>query len=334
MRTRRRPFPSLLCAVVVLAASCSAGNGHRSATTTTRPTTPAATVRFAPLTGLATTAPGRAALSVEINHTPETLTTGINLADVVYEYVVEGGITRLVAVFNSQVPARIGPIRSVRRTEASIVWPLGGVFAFSGGAQYALNSIDTAPVVRVQASNAGRSMFLDPHGYPPNNLYGNGTLLFAKARRASEPQPVFAYRQANTTVVGRSVSSFVVGFQAGYAILWTWNHQTGTWNRTAFGKPEKTTDGVQLGAKNVVVMFVTYKGGVGRFGAQAELIGHGNALVFTAGKLVQGRWSRSRNTQPTTLRDAHGQTIRLTPGQTWVEILPTSYTVTLASSRV
>jgi hypothetical protein len=334
MLTRRRAFPSLLFAVVVLVASCSGGNGKHSATTTTRPTTAPATVRFEPLTGLATTAPSRAALSVEINHTNGPLTTGVDLADVVYEYVVEGGYTRLVAVFNSQVPDRIGPIRSVRPTEASIVWPLGGTFAFSGGAQYALNSINTAPVVRVQETNAGAALLRDPHGLPPNNLYGQGNLLFATARRASAPQPLFAYRQPSTKVVGRSVSSFVVGFQAGFAILWTWDHQTARWTRTAFGKPEKSTDGVQLGAKNVVVIFVTYKGGVGRFGAQAELTGHGNASVFTAGKRVQGRWSRPRNTQPAKLRDAHGQPIRLAPGQTWVEVIPTSYEVAFSPRRI
>jgi hypothetical protein len=316
--------------VLLLAAGCSGGGGRRSSPTTTRPTTPTATIRFAPLTGLATTAPSRAALSVDINHTPETVTTGVDLADVVYEYVVEGGITRLVAVFNSQLPDRIGPIRSVRRTEASIVSPLGGVFAFSGGAQYALNSIDTAPVARVQESNAGAAMFRDPHGYPPNNLYGRGRLLFAKARRATAPLPLFAYRQQDTPAVGRTVSSFVVGFVSNYAVTWTWDREAATWTRSFFGRPEKGTDGVQLGAKNVVVMFGTYQGGVGTEGAQAQLLGRGNAWVFTAGKVVTGQWSRPTNTRPAQLRDAHGQTIRLTPGQTWVEILPTSYRVTLS----
>jgi hypothetical protein len=329
----------LLALVVLIVAGCSSGSGKRSTTTTTvrRVLHPTSTVRLAPLTGLPTSGPGRAALSVEINHTPGNaifggFLTGVDHADVVYEYVVEGGITRLVAVFNSQLPDRIGPIRSVRRTEASIVWPLGGVFAFSGGAQYALNSIDTAPVVRVQESNAGAAMFRDPKGYPPNNLYGNGTLLVAKARRTSEPQPLFAYHPRDTPVVGRSVSSFVVGFQAGYAITWTWDPQTATWTRQAFSAPEKTATGVQLGAMNVVVMFVQYTPRVDVQGAQAQLLGHGKAMVFSDGKLSTGQWSRTNNTQPAEFRDANGQTIRLTPGQTWVELIPTTFPVTLSPS--
>ena len=70
---------------------------------------------------------------------------GVHQADVVYEEVVEGGITRLAAIFNSHAPERVGPVRSVRKTDQSIVWPIGGIFVYSGGAQYAIDSINTAP---------------------------------------------------------------------------------------------------------------------------------------------------------------------------------------------
>src|SRR5262247_4069769 len=49
----------------------------------------------------------------------------------------------------------IGPVRSVRKTDQSLVWPLGGVFAYSGGAQYAIDSINTAPVVQLDETRAG-----------------------------------------------------------------------------------------------------------------------------------------------------------------------------------
>ncbi len=78
---------------------------------------------------------------------------GVDQADVVYEEVVEGGITRLAAIFNSQAPDRVGPVRSVRKTDQSLVWPIGGVFAYSGG----------APVRdRVDQHRAGRAARRDP----------------------------------------------------------------------------------------------------------------------------------------------------------------------------
>ena len=137
----------------------------------------------APLTGLPD--PGgaaltRPALTVKIENTPEALPQwGINQADVVYEEIVNGGITRLAAIFNSQAPAKIGPVRSVRPTDTQVVWPLGGIFAFSGGAPYAIDSIETAPVKLIDESSAGTAMFRDPDLEAPHNLFAIGSALFA-----------------------------------------------------------------------------------------------------------------------------------------------------------
>jgi len=80
----------------------------------------------------------------------------------VYEEIVEGGITRLAAIFYTHLPSIVGPVRSVRRTDREIVFPIGGIFAFSGGAEYAVKSIETAPVKLYDQFNAGDTMFRDP----------------------------------------------------------------------------------------------------------------------------------------------------------------------------
>ena len=137
-------------AVVLLATACG-GSGKKAAkkqsatTTTTNPKV----VPVAPLTGLPDpkdVARKRPAVTVKINNTSSGQQHGVEQADVVYEEVVEGGITRLAAIFNSQAPDKVGSVRSVRKTDQSIVWPIGGIFAYSGGAQYAIDSINTAPV--------------------------------------------------------------------------------------------------------------------------------------------------------------------------------------------
>ena len=98
--------------------------------------------RVAALTGLpdpTAVTKRRSALTIKIDNTPQAHPQyGINKADVVYEEIVEGGITRLAAIFNSNLPTKVGPVRSVRRTDREIVFPIGGIFAFSGGAQYAI----------------------------------------------------------------------------------------------------------------------------------------------------------------------------------------------------
>src|SRR6185436_16189014 len=143
-RTRRITVITSAVVVVVLVAgvviALVAGGGDKkeaappeSTTTTTRHV---AKVLRAPLTGLPDKkgeSLKRPAVTVKVNNTDAAKQFGVHEADVVYEEVVEGGITRLAAIFNSHAPGRVGPVRSVRKTDHSLVQPIRGVFAYSGG---------------------------------------------------------------------------------------------------------------------------------------------------------------------------------------------------------
>src|ERR1700722_19258395 len=175
----RRALPAVVI-VVVLAAIGGLVFFRAHKTTPTPPTTTTTTTTLpvystAPLTGLPDPtglSVKRPALTIKIENTPQALPQwGIDQADVVYEEIVNGGITRLAAIFNSHAPAKVGPVRSVRPTDTQVVWPLRGIFAYSGGAPYAGASIETAPVKLVDESSAGAAMFRDPDLYPPHNLF-------------------------------------------------------------------------------------------------------------------------------------------------------------------
>jgi len=137
---RRSP----LFLAVVLSISAIATGVSGADTTTTTSTSPTTTTtlktivvyrRVAALTGLpdpTAVTKRRSALTIKMDNTPQAHPQyGINEADVVYEEIVEGGITRLAAIFNSNLPTKVGPVRSVRRTDREIVFPIGGIFAFS-----------------------------------------------------------------------------------------------------------------------------------------------------------------------------------------------------------
>jgi len=322
-----------LVAAVALAA-CGGGkhNAKSSTTTTTAPKGPA----VAPLTGLPDTtgARQRCAITVKIDNTPWSQPKyEVDQADVVYEEVVEAGYTRLAAIFNSHTPDRVGSVRSVRKTDQSIVWPIGGVFVYAGGAPYALASINTAPVVRLDETTAGPLMFRDNSRHAPYNLYAHVDQMYAKCGKPVPPPPLFTYRAAHAPVGGVPATTVHVGFQGSpsFAVTWTWDPANGTWKRSIFGSSETTASGQQLAPKNVVVMFVNYVGGDpahDNIGAEAVLTGTGRALVFTAGKQITGTWSRPDKSRPARLLNAAGQQIALTPGQTWVELPDVSYTVT------
>ena len=295
-------------------------------TTTTERTTTTIPLPIAPLTGLSDPsrlAGTRPALTVKIENTPEALPQrGIDHADVIYEEIVEGCITRLAAVFNSSAPAQIGPIRSVRRSDREIVWPIGGLFTYSGGAPYAVRSIATAPVKTINETSAGLAMFRDNAGrIAPNNLYGVGPKLFNFGGTPVPPPALFQYRATGDKLKGPAVSSFHIGFAGGYAVSYFWNPKSFGWDRTMFNQPDVTVDGARLSPKNVVVMTVHYLGQVCELGAEANLVGSGKVQVFTGGHEVDGTWKRAQISNVTGYYDAKGHVITMTPGQTWVELI-------------
>ncbi len=188
-------------ALVVALAAC--GGGAKSAAkkvAAAKALAKAKAVPVAPLTGLPDPTGAslkRCAITVKIDNRLEGHPKyGVDQADVVYEEVVEGGYTRLAAIFNSHDPDRVGPVRSVRKTDQSLVWPIGGVFAYSGGAPYAIASIDTAPVVRLDETLAGPLMFRDHSRNAPFNLYARVNFMYSKCGTPVPPPALFTYRTA------------------------------------------------------------------------------------------------------------------------------------------
>ena len=310
----------------------------KKATTTTKPRPP-----VAPLTGVddpGGVAAKRCAVTVKIDNTQAGHPKyNVDLADIVYEEVVEGGITRLAAVFNSHNPDRVGPVRSVRKSDHLIVTPLKGVFAYSGGAPDSVASIQQAPVVRLDESAAGDAMFRDHSRNAPWNLYANVDRMYASCKDPA-PGPQFTYRDPSEAVTtGTPVVSALVNFRAGFEVRWTWDPPSRTWKRRIFAEPEVTATGFQFAPQNVVILFAPYTGGDPRpqyfmYGAEAQLVGTGPLKVLTGGKLIEGTWSRANAASPTKLLDSAGNEIRLAPGQTWVEIPEPSYTVDVEAAPV
>lgn len=307
-----------------------------SSTTMSLPKTKTKTLHVAPLTGLPDPlemTKHRSALTIKIDNTPEAMPQyGIENADVVYEEIVEGGITRLAAIFNTRLPTVVGPVRSVRRTDREIVFPIGGVFAFSGGAEYAVRSIETAPVKLYNESNSGSAMFRDPKRYPPHNLFANAALLMKKDGLPRPPPALFTYRPRSQGVRGPRVRSFVVGFAEGFAATYSWDATSRSWDRSVFGLPDVAANGVRISPRNVIVMSVNYVGGVGVIDSYAQLLGSGSVEVFSGGRLQRGTWSRPSLRQRAVYRNLSGKLIKLTPGQTWVELLDVSEHVSITSA--
>jgi hypothetical protein len=334
-------------ALGVAVATGGGGSSHAAGTTspttdgrsTTVPPSTAPRPAIAPLTGLpdpSGESQTRPALAVKVENTPDARPqVGIDQADVVYEEEVEGNITRFLAIFNSTAPDTIGPVRSVRLQDPDIVWPIHGIFAYSGGAADPVDAINAAPVHAIDNSaaiaNGVNGMERDAPGQPPrqspHNLYGHGPALFSLGGDPKPPPPLFAYSVPGVPPppdadLGAPVISTRIGFLAGYDPTYTWDAASGTWKRFQEGAPHLVVGGNQIAPTNVVVQFTQYDGV-----SNGQTIGEGDVWVFTDGRVRKGRWVRPDREQPAHYVDANGLPILLRPGRTWVELLPADYPV-------
>jgi hypothetical protein len=317
-----RPAVSGLLAVALTIAAGAA------ITATSTPSAATVTPGRAPLTGRADPTGGtrgHAALAVKIENTPEARPqAGLDDADVVYEEVVEGGITRFWAVFDSRIPTAVGPIRSVRALDPDLVAPLHAVVAYSGGTAPNVDAIRAATTTWVDETNADGAFYRTPDRLAPHNLYARAPQLLTRGRPAAPPA-LFSYSTGPPS--GTPVRGMTLGFAPPYDVTYTYAATTRTWVRSYHGVPHRAASGSVLAPTNVIVQFVDYTG----TGA-ARLVGDAPtqaAWVFTAGRRIEGHWSKPDATTPTRFTDRTGAPIGLRPGPTWVELLPTGATVQL-----
>src|SRR3954447_431467 len=288
-----------------------------------------------PLTGLESGAvPPHPALGVKIENSLDARPqTGLPSADLVWEEVVEGGITRFVAVYHSVLPTEIGPVRSVRPMDPAIAAPLHGIFAFSGGQPAYVGAIADAGL-QVLSFDAGNDGFYRIGSRrAPHNVYAAPLTLVGQADAAHQAAPAPQFEIAATPDQATAVTG---GTPAGQLDLtlsgvshprWTWSAPDAAWVRAEGSTPSVDADGTPLRATNVVVVRVDVVNTSGRAPAgnpvpETLLQGRGEALVATGGRTLPVTWVKNSPAERLVLLDAAGNPVRLAPGNTWVELVP------------
>lgn len=287
---------------------------------------------------------------------------GIDGADLVVEELVEGGMTRFVSFFQSTIPDEIGPIRSARHVDASIVSPLADYFVFSGASGVTRNYFDaniSADIVRV--NEGGDGMHRTKYHPAPHNVYLYPMeVVSSNKAKASETtglfvRPVVATPAASTSETpaasgspvptsttsvitsGEPVSSVRLQFAKGNKPGWTWDAAKGVWLRDDGSKPHMAISGSQISAANLVVLRVTtvdagYRDPAGGYVPRTVLEGTGAGFAVVGDKKIAITWSKPDVKSPITLTDASGAVVGLLPGITWVELIPAEGDVTFPAA--
>ncbi|MDQ4149918.1 MAG: DUF3048 domain-containing protein [Actinomycetota bacterium] len=319
----------------------------------------AARPALCPLTG--TQAPAgldvtRPALGTKIdNAAPARPQAGLEAADIVYEEIAEGGITRFLAIFHCSDAANLGPVRSARVVDPDLLVQYAPVlFAYSGAAPTVLSKVqNTRGITDLRHGDHGDAYRRDRSRQAPYDLFTSTERIRSldesqgikgpprigltfDAAAASPPAPTGAAATPGAGAAAAAPGSTVTFSYTGAANAVRYTYEPGTRRYLRFqgDAPHNSASGGQLSAANVVVMKVNIVPGrlrdsAGNFSPEISVIGDGDVTVVRGGTSATGKWRRAGLSDQTTFVDAAGRPIQLAPGNTWIHLISSDRPVTV-----
>ena len=321
-----------------------------------------------PLNGLASATgqpnPARRALNVRIDNAPASRPhTGIAQADIIFETLVEAGITRYEAIFHSQDPAKIGSIRSARLSDREITPMVRGALAFSGatteetkfiqedaaaGRYIDLNanwSYSGAAYFRVDADDAGNRRFAPYNEYSTSNLLREATNRAGGGAAVSIPSWGFLDSVNHIGWAGGFYGSafatnITIPYQHLNEVHYAYDPSDRTYARyqydpnfATYVREVDALTNTPIGARNIIAVYTDVvttaivQDSLGSLGVNMRTVGSGNVSIFRDGRRQDGTWYRATIFDAWTFTSVGGERILLSPGQTWVHMIPYTWSV-------
>ena len=266
---------------------------------------------------------------------------GLEDADIVYIEQVEGGLTRLAAIFSSVIPNRIGPVRSARISDIEILSQFGRVaFAYSGAQRKLLPVIAAANLQNLGAQTQSPIIFTrDPARNSPYNMVLRADLLMQRIIEKGylvDSAASVGWKFGDTASQGVGISRAVLHWPATtYGVIWS--PTDNRWHLTHNNEANLAESGKTLGPTTFVIQLVSITpsqygdkfGGITPF---SNTVGSGAGYILRDGKSFTATWSRSSAGVGTTWSGLDGNEITFAPGQVWVALTDTEPDFTLIPS--
>jgi hypothetical protein len=273
----------------------------------------------------------RRAIAVKIdNHPNARPQSGLQHADGVIELLVESGFTRFIALFGDNDSEYVGPIRSIRPTDSTLLPAIGAPLATSGGQPWIQNLTASRGLRLIGEGTIG--LFRIGSRVAPQNLYGdtNRMRTTADVRNYSDEPARWLFDVGLWPIPDEEATEIVFRWSGESRVVW--RYEDGVYTRFNGSQPHnwRAADGNtgQVTADVLVVIkAVRYTAGppsgvVGDPVPALDTIGQGEALVFAYGRVWQGTWERDAITEPFRLFNADGSAAAVPPGVPWVSIFP------------
>ncbi len=269
-------------------------------------------------------------LAVKIDDTPAAHPqAGLEDADIVYIEQVEGGLTRLAAIFSSKIPAVIGPVRSARISDIEILEQFGKVaFAYSGAQSKLLPVIADANLLNLGAQRQSPKIYsTDPLRRPPTAMMLQAQKLMANVAEAELPVAIskpIGWSFGEKPETGTAISSVKVSWPAN-SYSATWSAKEKRWLLSHKEVPNLSSSGVHLGPTTFVIQLVSitdsiYRDKVGGVTPFSQTVGSGKGYILRDGLAIAANWNRPSADQGTTWKTALGDEIEFAAGQVWIAL--------------
>lgn len=263
---------------------------------------------------------------------------GLTSADVVYEAVTEGGITRFMGIFSQNYPTKAGPVRSARSYFIDWLSEYDAFYAHAGGSPTALSRISSYGIKDYPHSTDAYTRVPQAGIASEHTLFVNVAKIYSngvgnKKWPATSTTPSWKFKE-NATTFG-TVQKITLNFSSDqFRVIWTHNPTNNSYGRVLDDLAHKDrVSGEQIAAKSIVVMTVPHSANKPYAGTGKEsewtmtTIGSGAASIFTDGNRVDGTWKKASRLERTRFFDGQGLEIPLNRGQIWIEVLPQDGTI-------
>ena len=270
----------------------------------------------------------RRVMAVKIdNHRNARPQSAIQEAEAVFELLVEGGLTRFLALFHSVDSSYVGPIRSARSTEVALLPSLGATL------QVSIRN----PKVLAQAKVLGVDLFTQTRATTfsidtrtaPHNLYGDTIAMrdYANDRGYPDdpPPPMFVFGEPSTP--DAPAGRITLSWSGGNVIHWEYREER--YLRFKGSSPHNWVDregsSEQIAFDTLLVLVMDRHTSISN--PSFNTLGAGRALLFYDGMVVDGTWSRSEIDEPFLLTTGDGESMVVPPGRIWISVFPSIRTV-------
>ncbi len=266
----------------------------------------------------------RSVYSVQIENSPEARPqSGLIDADIVFEAIAEGGITRFNALYHDNIPANIGPIRSLRPYFVDFFLPFDASIVHAGGSAEAINDIRTLGLKDIDHGNSPIFRRVT-NRYAPHNLYSTGQqLLDLHAERGYSSKFTSLKRKKpeasetpTATAINLNISSRL------YNVDFSYDKATNTYLRSQAGMEHVDADTKRRISPDVVVVpIIGRRAHPNRVHNIYDTVGSGKLYVFQDGQVVEGKWEKASRDAQWILTADSGEAIELNAGQAWFSIV-------------